>query len=167
MTMNGVVFALSQWRPHSTLISPLEYGDCEAAVHHAEHSGMHLGRPTHRPQVSPTRYKDVCSGMANHTEAVRIEFDPAIVSYAELTFPSSNGPTDPEFFYRTPTSANRQGNDIGTRTYSLASSAYMLLTGCTGRVPLRHPPEQMVTAKRVTEQVHFTAKGKNIVTRDR
>ena len=29
-------------------------------------------------------YKTVCTGTTNHAEAVRIEFDPAIVKYEEL-----------------------------------------------------------------------------------
>lgn len=29
-------------------------------------------------------YRDVCSGETDHAEALRIEFDPTIVSYADL-----------------------------------------------------------------------------------
>jgi peptide-methionine (S)-S-oxide reductase len=52
-------------------------------------------------------YRTVCSGETQHAEAVRIEFDPKIVTYGELV----------EFFYRThdPTTVNRQGGDVGTR----------------------------------------------------
>ena len=55
-------------------------------------------------------YRAVCSGNTGHAEAVRIEYDPSQVSYAELV----------EFNYamHDPTTVNRQGNDRGTRASS-------------------------------------------------
>jgi peptide-methionine (S)-S-oxide reductase len=52
-------------------------------------------------------YEAVCSGTTGHAEAIRITFDPAVVSYAKLL----------EVFFRThdPTTLNRQGNDVGTQ----------------------------------------------------
>lgn len=52
-------------------------------------------------------YEAVCEGMTGHAEAVRITFDPAVVSYKELL----------EIFFSVhdPTTLNRQGNDQGTQ----------------------------------------------------
>lgn len=55
---------------------------------------------------NPT-YEETCTGRTGHTEAVRIAYDPAQVSAAELlkTFWENHDPTTP----------NRQGNDVGTQ----------------------------------------------------
>ncbi len=54
--------------------------------------------------VNPT-YKAVCSGTTGHAEAIRIVFDPAVVTFDEIL--------DIFFEIHDPTQLNRQGNDIG------------------------------------------------------
>lgn len=57
-------------------------------------------------QVNPT-YPQVGSGKTGHAESVRIEYDPAKISYEDLL----------KLFFRMhdPTTLNRQGNDVGTQ----------------------------------------------------
>lgn len=52
-------------------------------------------------------YKQVCNGDTGHAEAIRVTFDPATISLAEI-YDVFLGTHDP-------TQLNRQGNDIGTQ----------------------------------------------------
>jgi len=98
-----------------------------------------------KADVANPSYGDVCSGQTDHAEALKIDFDPEKVSYADLV----------EYFYRThdPTTLNRQGGDRGTQYRSAIFT---------------HNDEQAETAKRVTEEVqkkHFDPKGQKITTK--
>lgn len=54
--------------------------------------------------INPT-YRQVCGADTGHAEAVRIRFDPDVITYAELL--------DIFFAVHDPTQLNRQGNDVG------------------------------------------------------
>ncbi len=62
------------------------------------YAGGHVPNPT---------YEAVCSGTTGHAEAIRVPYEPAKVSYAQLL----------RVFFAThdPTTLNRQGNDVGTQ----------------------------------------------------
>jgi peptide-methionine (S)-S-oxide reductase len=60
--------------------------------------------------TDPT-YEQVCAGTTGHAEVVRLEFDPAQVSYRDIL----------EIFFtiHDPTTPDRQGNDVGTQYRSV------------------------------------------------
>jgi peptide-methionine (S)-S-oxide reductase len=55
---------------------------------------------------NPT-YRQVCGGETGHAEAIRVTYDPAVISYGEIL--------DVLLGTHDPTQLNRQGNDIGTQ----------------------------------------------------
>ncbi|MGW7367429.1 peptide-methionine (S)-S-oxide reductase MsrA [Streptomyces sp. NPDC054841] len=98
------------------------------------YQGGHTPNPT---------YEEVCSGLTAHTEAVRVVFDPSVVSYAQLlkVFWESHNPTQ----------GFRQGNDVGTQ---YRSAIYT------------HGPEQATAAEssRKAYQKVLTASGHRTIT---
>lgn len=77
--------------------------------------GGHVPNPT---------YQQVCTGRTGHAEVVRMEFDPAAVSFREIL--------EVFFAIHDPTTLNRQGNDVGTQYRSAI---------------FYHSPEQESTAR--------------------
>ena len=75
-------------------------------------------------------YREVCSGLTGHAEAVQITFDPSIIFYEDLVV----------IFMTThdPTTLNRQGGDVGTQYRS---------------VIYYHDSEQMDIVKKVIEEI--------------
>jgi peptide-methionine (S)-S-oxide reductase len=66
------------------------------------YAGGHTRNPT---------YQEVCTGTTGHAEVVRIEFDPAVVTYAQLL--------DVFWDAHDPTTLDRQGGDEGTQYRSV------------------------------------------------
>jgi peptide-methionine (S)-S-oxide reductase len=89
------------------------------------YSGGHVENPS---------YEDVCDGGTGHAEAVRITFDPAVVTYTDLLHVF--------FTIHDPTSLNRQGADIGPQYRSAI---------------FYHTPEQKATTEEVIHEI--TASG--------
>lgn len=57
--------------------------------------------------VANPSYEQVCSGRTGHAEAVRVTFDPAVLSFRDLL--------EVFFAFHDPTTLNRQGPDRGTQ----------------------------------------------------
>ncbi len=70
------------------------------------YAGGHTDHPT---------YREVCGGATGHAEVVRVVYDPARLSYADLLriFFTIHDPTTP----------NRQGNDVGSQYRSIVLTA--------------------------------------------
>jgi len=75
-------------------------------------------------------YEQVCSGTTGHAEVIRLEFDPAVISYRDIL----------EIFFtiHDPTTLNRQGNDAGTQYRSVIFTT---------------SPEQEATARKVMAEM--------------
>jgi peptide-methionine (S)-S-oxide reductase len=83
--------------------------------------------------LNPT-YEQVCDGATGHAEVVKVDFDPAKISYREIL--------DIFFAIHDPTQLNRQGNDVGTQYRS---------------VIFTHSPQQAEIAEQAIREV--TAEG--------
>jgi methionine-S-sulfoxide reductase len=90
---------------------------------------------------NPT-YEDTHDSRSGHAEAVRVTFDPAVLSYEELL---------EKWYFRLhdPTTLNRQGNDIGTQYRSAI---------------FPQSPEQREVAERVIARVEASGKWKRPIT---
>ncbi|MCZ8324595.1 MAG: peptide-methionine (S)-S-oxide reductase MsrA [Sphingomonadaceae bacterium] len=86
-------------------------------------------------------YKHVCTGETGHAEAIRITFDPAVVSFADLL--------DIHMGTHDPTQLNRQGNDIGTQyrtaLFPLDEAQRAECAAGIARWNAAHPGQQAVT----------------------
>jgi peptide-methionine (S)-S-oxide reductase len=80
--------------------------------------------------ANPT-YRDVCSGMTGHAEVVQVTFDPSVLSFRDLLRVF--------FTVHDPTTADRQGADIGAQYRSII---------------LYHSDEQRETAKQVIDELN-------------
>lgn len=58
-------------------------------------------------QLKNPAYREICTGRTGHAEAIRLSYDPEVISYEDLL----------HVFFAThdPTTLNRQGNDTGTQ----------------------------------------------------
>ncbi|MDB5824836.1 MAG: msrA [Herminiimonas sp.] len=103
---------------------------CLEAVYQQLKGVQHVESGYTGGQVKNPSYEQICDGNTGHAEAVKIEFDPAIVSYREIL----------EIFFtiHDPTTLNRQGNDVGTQYRS---------------VIYYHSPQQLDCAKHVIAEM--------------
>ena len=70
--------------------------------------GVYVTAVGYQNGITPNAtYEEVCSGRTGHAEAVKVVYDPRVVSYRELlkTFWENHDPTQ----------GMRQGNDVGTQ----------------------------------------------------
>lgn len=81
-------------------------------------------------KVDNPTYQQVCSGTTGHAEVVRVDFDPALVSFKDLL----------RIFFtiHDPTTRNRQGADVGTQYRSAV---------------FYHSPEQQQAAQQVIAEL--------------
>ena len=88
------------------------------------------------------RYEDTHDGTSGHAEAIRVTFDPSVLSYEGLL---------DRWFFRLhdPTTLNRQGNDVGTQYRSAI---------------FPQSSEQQNTAERVKARVEASGKWKRPLT---
>src|SRR5258706_12039403 len=89
------------------------------------------------------KYGDTHRSKSGHAEAIRVTFDPAVLSYEDLL---------EQWFFKLhdPTTLNRQGYDVGTQYRS---------------VIFQRTPEQKVTPQRARARVEASRKAQRPLTR--
>jgi peptide-methionine (S)-S-oxide reductase len=89
-------------------------------------------------RLANPRYKDVCTDLTGHAEAIQVQYDPEEITYEELL----------KVFWSThnPTTKNRQGPDVGSQYRS---------------VIFYHTPEQELSARRSIEEVEKSGRFSN------
>lgn len=90
--------------------------------------------------ANPT-YKEVCTDTTGHAEVIRIEFDPAQVSYEKLV----------ELFFgmHNPTTLNRQGPDFGSQyrsaIFTFSDEQASIANAVIQRMEPKFAPRKIVT----------------------
>lgn len=84
---------------------------CLEAVYQEARGVAHVEAGYTGGAVPHPTYEQICTGGTGHAEVVRLEFDPAVISYHDIL----------EIFFtiHDPTTLNRQGNDVGTQYRSV------------------------------------------------
>jgi methionine-S-sulfoxide reductase len=92
--------------------------------------------------VENPKYEDTHGSRSGHAEAIRVTFDPTVLSFEDLL---------EQWFFKLhdPTTLNRQGNDIGTQYRSAI---------------FPQTPEQAATAERVKARVEASGRWKRPIT---
>jgi methionine-S-sulfoxide reductase len=93
-------------------------------------------------RVKNPTYEDTHDSKSGHAEAIRVTFDPTVLSYEDLL---------EQWFFKLhdPTTLNRQGNDVGTQYRSAI---------------FPQTPEQQATAERVKQRVNASGKWQRPIT---
>jgi peptide-methionine (S)-S-oxide reductase len=92
--------------------------------------------------ANPT-YEAVCSGRTGHAEVVRVAYDPAKLSYADLLRVF--------FTIHDPTTKDRQGNDVGTQYRSVIFAQNDAQRATAERVIREIADEKLYPGRIVTE----------------
>jgi len=90
--------------------------------------------------ANPT-YREVCSGVTGHAEAIAVTYDPDVLAYGDLL--------DIYMATHDPTQLNRQGNDVGTQyrsaIFPLDDTQRAEAEAAIARWDADHPGQRAVT----------------------